>query len=153
MGPMTWIKAILVLHHNHSQQWSPTSPASAPLARGRRIVGEPQKFYLKVFFGTPCRLQNYIFSDIFWGLPLLFTIFVCVDVFDVLRHNLTNSLLFYHYLSNYHEVNVLRHIWPFLLFFDFYVQTSKLNFLQHILGSSPTFYIFCLCWCVCCSPT
>ena len=153
MGPMTWIKAILVLHHNHSQQWSPTSPASAPLARGWRIVGEPQKFYLKVFFGTPCRLQNYIFSDIFWGLPLLFTIFVCVDVFDVLRHNLTNSLLFYHYLSNYHEVNVLRHIWPFLLFFDFYVQTSKLNFLQHILGSSPTFYIFCLCWCVCCSPT
>ena len=38
-------------------RWSSTSPPSAPLARGRRIVGEPQKFYLKVFFGTPCRKE------------------------------------------------------------------------------------------------
>ena len=40
------------------KRWSSTSPPSAPLARGRRIVGEPQKFYLKVFFGTPCRKKK-----------------------------------------------------------------------------------------------
>ena len=78
----------------------------------------------------------------FFFLDFKITFFLTFFGVFVLQHNLTNSLLFYHYLSNYHEVNVLRHIWPFLLFFDFYNQTSKLNFLQHILGSSPTFYSY-----------
>ena len=53
---------------------------------------------------------------------------------DVLWHNLTTSLLFYHYLSNYHKINDLRHILTlppsFLIFFglDFKIKISLTYF-------------------------
>ena len=47
---------------------------------------------------------------------------------------------FYHSLSNYHKVNVLRHI--LTLPPHFFVWSSKLNFLRHILGPSLTFYVW-----------
>ena len=78
------------------KRWSSTSPPSAPLARGRRIVGEPQKFYLKVFLGHPVDfkitfsltffgvfpyflqflsvLMCLMFSDIIWPTPFFFII-------------------------------------------------------------------------------
>ena len=46
----------------------------------------------------------------FGAFPYFLQFFFCLDVVDDLWHNLTTSLLFYHSLSNYHKVNVLRHI-------------------------------------------
>ena len=71
-----------------------------------------------------------------------FSFFVLFDGVDALRHNLTVSLIFDHFLFNYHKVNVLRHILNRPPFFYFFVLTSKLNSLRHILGPSPTFYSF-----------
>ena len=100
---------------------------------------------LPPFFYCFCLEFKIIFlPQISWGLPLLFTVIVCIDVVDVLRHNLTTSLPFYHPLSNYHKVNVLLHILAVPPFSIFSVETSKLNFLRHILGPSPTFYNYCL---------
>ena len=76
----------------------------------------------------------------FGAFPYFLQFFFCLDVVDDLWHNLTTSLLFYHSLSNYHKVNVLRHI--LTLPPHFFVWSSKLNFLRHILGPSLTFYVW-----------
>ena len=53
-----------------------------------------------------------------------------------------SPLFFYHFLFNFHKVNVLRYILKCPHFFYFFVLTSKLNSLRQILGPSPTFYSF-----------
>ena len=77
---------------------------------------------LPPFFYCFCLEFKIIFlPQISWGLPLLFTVIVCIDVVDVLRHNLTTSLPFYHPLSNYHKVNVLLHILAVPPFFRYFL--------------------------------
>jgi len=60
----------------------------------------------------------------FGAFPYFLQFFFCLDVVDDLWHNLTTSLLFYHSLSNYQKVNVLRHILtlPPLFYFLYGVQ-------------------------------
>ena len=59
------------------------------------------------------------------------TVFFYFEVVDVLRHNLTTSLLFLSFFIPYHKVNRLR----------------------HILTLPPHFHIFCLIIKIKCSPT
>ena len=67
---------------------------------------EPSPFFL--FFCLDFKIK---FSPTYFGaFPYFLQFFFCLDVVDDLWHNLTTSLLFYHSLSNYHKVNVLRHI-------------------------------------------
>ena len=84
------------------------------------------------FFAPSVYLVFCLFSSTYFGpFSYFFIIFVCLHGIDVLRHNLTNPLLFYHSLSIYHKVNTLH----------------------HILTLSPLFYIFCLVIKVHFSPT
>ena len=75
---------------------------------------------LPPFFYCFCLEFKIIFlPQISWGLPLLFTVIVCIDVVDVLRHNLTTSLLFYHSLSIITRSIVSNIFWPFPLISHF----------------------------------
>ena len=93
------------------------------------IIWPSPLFFFIIFYSI---ITRSMFSDIFWTVPLFLffcldfkikfsptyfgafpyflQFFFCLDVVDDLWHNLTTSLLFYHSLSNYHKVNVLRHI-------------------------------------------
>ena len=125
------------------------------------IIWPSPLFFFIIFYSI---ITRSMFSDIFWTVPLFLffcldfkikfsptyfgafpyflQFFFCLDVVDDLWHNLTTSLLFYHSLSNYHKVNVLRHILTLPPLFYFFVWSSKLNFLRHILGPSLTFYVW-----------
>ena len=96
------------------------------------------------FFFFLSSYQCSIFSDIFWGLLLLFIVFVCLDGFDVLRHNWP-SLFFFKILYQIITRSIFSDIfWPlFKLFF-----TSHQNSIfSDILGAFPYFFfIFCPFW-------
>ena len=95
---------------------------------------------LPPFFYCFCLEFKIIFlPQISWGLPLLFTVIVCIDVVDVLRHNLTTSLPFYHPLSNYHKVNVLLHILAVPPFFNIFCWDFKIKFSPTYFGAFPYF--------------
>ena len=108
-----------------------------------------------------CSRQSSIFSDIFWGFPLLFSFLVCFDGalpyffsflvcfdrVDALWHNMTVSLLFLSFLSNYHKVNVLRHILTLPPLFWFFCLVVKVQFSVTCFGGFPYFFfIFGLFW-------
>ena len=79
--------------------------------------------------------------------------FFCLYGFDVLGQNLTVSLFSSFLIQLSQGQCSPTYFGPSPSFLIFSVKTSKLNFLRHILGSSPTFYIFCLSLCGWCSPT
>ena len=95
----------------------------------------------------------WIFSDIFWGLLLLFIVFVCLDGFDVLRHNWP-SLFFFKILYQIITRSIFSDIfWPFPLFFNCFCLVVKIQFSPTYLGPSLPFFIFCPFWWSWRSPT
>ena len=91
--------------------------------------------------------QCSIFSDIFWGLLLLFIVFVCLDGFDVLRHNWP-SLFFFNILYQIITRSIFSDIfWPFPLFLNCFWLVIKIQFSPTYWGPSLTFFfIFCPFW-------
>ena len=84
--------------------------------------------------------QCSIFSDIFWGLPLLFIVFVCLDGFDVLRHNWP-SLFFFKILYQIITRSIFSDIfWPFPLFLNCFWLVIKIQFSPTYWGPSFTFF-------------
>ena len=105
------------------------------------------------FFAPSVYLVFCLFSSTYFGLfSYFFIIFVCLHGIDVLRHNLTNPLLFYHSLSIYHKVNTLHHILtlsPLFYIFCLVIKIQlknyhKFNILRCIFTLPPLFYCFCL---------
>jgi len=99
---------------------------------------EPSPFFL--FFCLDFKIK---FSPTYFGAFPFF-----LQFFSVLMWLMISEIIwpppffFYHSLSNYHKVNVLRHILTLPPLFYFFVWSSKLNFLRHILGPSLTFYVW-----------
>ena len=91
----------------------------------------------------PFFLSSYqcsIFSDIFWGLLLLFIVFVCLDGFDVLRHNWP-SLFFFKILYQIITRSIFSDIfWPFPLFLNCFLLVIKIQFSPTYWGPSLTFF-------------
>ena len=85
--------------------------------------------------------QCSIFSDIFWGLLLLFIVFVCLDGFDVLRHNWP-SLFFFKILYQIITRSIFSDIfWPFPLFLYCFLLVIKIQFSPTYWGPSLTFFL------------
>ena len=92
------------------------------------------------FFFFLSSYQCSIFSDIFWGLLLLFIVFVCLDGFDVLRHNWP-SLFFFKILYQIITRSIFSDIfWPFPLFLNCFLLVIKIQFSPTYWGPSLTFF-------------
>ena len=114
----------------------------------RHILTPPHLFF---FFLSS--YQCSIFSDIFWCHLLLFIVFVCLDGFDVLRHNWP-SLFFFNILYQIITRSMFSDIfWPFPLFFNCFCLVVKIQFSPTYLGPSLPFFIFCPFWWSWRSPT
>ena len=93
------------------------------------------------FFFFLSSYQCSIFSDIFWGLLLLFIVFVCLDGFDVLRHNWP-SLFFFKILYQIITRSIFSDIfWPFPLFLNCFWLVIKIQFSPTYWGPSLTFFL------------
>ena len=96
---------------------------------------------LSPFFLFLSSYQCSIFSDIFWGLLLLFIVFVCLDGFDVLRHNWP-SLFFFNILYQIITRSIFSDIfWPFPLFLNCFLLVIKIQFSPTYWGPSLTFFL------------
>ena len=89
---------------------------------------------LRLFF-IFCLVDKVQFSPTYFGAFPCFFHFCLSWCVDVLRHDLTTSFLFNHSLSNYHKVNVLRHILTIPPLF-------QVRFSPTYFGTFPCFFSF-----------